>query len=71
MTTAKSRQVPALDAAKVAWERRRLAAWADYLRVTREAAAGDYHGAEDNAWEQLQRRLRRNDELRDAALATR
>jgi hypothetical protein len=49
--------------AHAAWERRRRAAWIDYLRTTREAASGHYQHVEDNAWEQLQRRLRRNDEL--------
>lgn len=66
MTTARSSQVPATDAASVAWERRRKAAWIDYLRATREADGGDYDAAESNAWELLQRRLRRNDELRDS-----
>jgi hypothetical protein len=63
MTTARSSEVPAVDAATVAWERRRRAAWIDYLRVVREAAHGTYEDAEGNAWETLQRRLRRNDEL--------
>ena len=67
MTTARSSQVPAIDAATVAWERRRRAAWIDYLRATREADRGAYDDAEGNAWELLQRRLRRNDEIRDAA----
>jgi hypothetical protein len=67
MTTARSSQVPALDATAIAWERRRRAAWIDYLRITREADRTDYEGAESNAWELLQRRLRRNDELRDAS----
>lgn len=71
MTTARSSQVQAVDAASVAWERRRKAAWIDYLRVTRDADRGDYDAAEGNAWEQLQRRLRRNDELRNEQLATR
>ena len=63
MTTARSSQVSAVDAAQAAWERRRTAAWIDYLRVVREAARGEYEDAEGNAWETLQRRLRRNDEL--------
>ena len=71
MTTARSSQVPAVDAAAVAWERRRKAAWIDYLRVVRESARGEYESAEGNAWETLQRRLRRNDELRTEQLAVR
>lgn len=67
MTTARSSQIPAIDAATVAWERRRKAAWIDYLRVVRESDRTQYEASESNAWEQLQRRLRRNDEIRDAA----
>jgi hypothetical protein len=67
MTTARSSQVPAIDAASVAWERRRRAAWIDYLRAIREADRSGYEDAEGNAWELLQRRLRRNDEIRDTA----
>jgi hypothetical protein len=67
MTTARSSQVPAVDAASVAWERRRRAAWIDYLRALREADRSEYEASESNAWELLQRRLRRNDELRAAA----
>lgn len=67
MTTARWSQIPALDANSIAWERRRRAAWIDYLRVTREADRTAYDSAESNAWELLQRRLRRNDELRNAA----
>ncbi len=69
MTTARSSQVPAIGAATVAWERRRKAAWIDYLRVIREADRSEYHSAEGNAWEILQRRLRRNDEIRDEQLS--
>ena len=71
MTTAPSSEVPARDAASVAWERRRRAAWTDYLRATREADRGAYDGVESNAWELLQRRLRRNDEIRQDALGAR
>ena len=71
MTTARSSQVPAVDATTAAWERRRRAAWIDYLRVVRGSSHGSYEDAEGNAWEQLQRRLRRNDELRDQSAATR
>lgn len=67
MTTARSSQVPARDAASVAWERRRRAAWIDYLRALRDADRHEYEAIESNAWELLQRRLRRNDEIRDAA----
>jgi hypothetical protein len=67
MTTARSSQVPAIDAASVAWERRRRAAWIDYLRAVRESDRPEYESAESNAWELLQRRLRRNDELRATA----
>lgn len=67
MTTARSSQVPARDAAELAWERRRRAAWIDYLRAVREADRSEYDAAEGNAWELLQRRLRRNDEIRSAA----
>lgn len=67
MTTARWSQVPAIDAASVAWERRRRSAWIDYLRILRDADRSEYEAAETNAWELLQRRLRRNDELRDAA----
>ena len=52
-----------MDAAEAAWERRRRAAWIDYLRATREADRSTYSHAEANAWELLQRRLRRNDEI--------
>lgn len=71
MTTARWSQVPARDAAEAAWERRRRAAWIDYLRQLREADRGEYDSIESNAWELLQRRLRRNDELRTDAGATR
>ncbi len=64
MTTARWSKVPAVDTAEAAWERRRRAAWIDYLRATREADRADYETAESNAWELLQRRLRRNDEIR-------
>jgi len=64
MTTARSRQVPAREVASIAWERRRKAAWIDYLRIVRSADRLEYVQIEQNAWEQLQRRLRRNDELR-------
>lgn len=70
MTTARSRETSARDVAEVAWDRRRRAAWIDYLRIVREAERGEYIDVEQNAWELLQRRLRRNDELRDAALST-
>lgn len=70
MTTARSSQIPARDSADAAWERRRRAAWIDYLRMTRESSRSDYSAVEANAWEQLQRRLRRNDELRDSLAAT-
>jgi hypothetical protein len=40
----------------------------DYLRVTTDAAPAEYDAVEQNAWEQLQRRLRRNDELLALAL---
>jgi len=63
MTTARSQQVPARDTASVAWERRRNAAWIDYLRIAQGAERSEYEQVEQNAWEQLQRRLRRNDEL--------
>jgi hypothetical protein len=39
----------------------------DYLRISQSAERREYDQVEQNAWEQLQRRLRRNDELRDAA----
>lgn len=68
---ARSGQVPTIDAATVAWERRRRAAWIDYLRALREADRAAYEDAEANAWELLQRRLRRNDEIRDAARTAR
>lgn len=67
MTTARSRQVPAIDPAVLAWERRRSAAWIDYLRTIREADRSEYEDSEGNAWEQLQRRLRRNDEILNAS----
>ena len=70
MTMARSSQVPAIDAASVAWERRRRAAWIDYLRTIREADRVEYEDAEGNAWELLQRRLRRNDEIRETARET-
>jgi hypothetical protein len=57
------RQAQAPDPTNAVWERRRKAAWLDYLRTTREAPRSDYEWLERNAWEQLQRRLRRNDEL--------
>lgn len=63
MTTAKSRPSSVRDVATASWERRRGAAWSDYLRTTRELERGTYEHGEQNAWEQLQRRLRRNDEL--------
>lgn len=70
MTTARSRETSARDVAEVAWDRRRRAAWLDYLRVVQEAERSEYAQAEQNAWEQLQRRLRRNDELRDSVSAS-
>ena len=45
------------------WERRRRAAWIDYLRTTRACSTDDYRTVEQQAWRQLERRLRRNDEL--------
>ena len=63
MTTARSSQISTRDTAEQAWERRRRAAWIDYLRIVQDAPAAEYEGAETNAWELLQRRLRRNDEL--------
>ena len=72
MTTARWSKVPAVDAADAAWERRRRAAWIDYLRATREADRSDYDSVEGNAWELLQRRLRRNDEIHaDSAVPAR
>lgn len=67
MTTARSSQIPARDVASVAWERRRKAAWIDYLRTIRDADRPEYEAVEANAWELLQRRLRRNDEIRSEA----
>ncbi|MCW2950516.1 MAG: hypothetical protein JWN41_1529 [Thermoleophilia bacterium] len=67
MTTAKSRPTSARDGATASWERRRLAAWSDYLRVVRELERSSYDHGEQNAWENLQRRLRRNDELLESA----
>lgn len=64
MTTARSSQIPVHDTVETAWERRRKAAWIDYLRAVRSTNRRDYYTAESNAWELLQRRLRRNDELR-------
>ena len=69
MTTARSSQTSAPDVAGAAWERRRKAAWIDYLRAVREADESAYAVRETDAWELLQRRLRRNDELRDGAIA--
>lgn len=69
MTTARSSQVPARDAVEAAWERRRRAAWIDYLRLVREADRSEYGDVEANAWELLQRRLRRNDEIREDSVA--
>jgi hypothetical protein len=63
MTTARSSQLPTREAAHSAWERRRRAAWIDYLRIVRGAEVDEYVDVEGNAWELLQRRLRRNDEL--------
>jgi hypothetical protein len=71
MTTARSSQVSARDSAQTAWERRRRAAWIDYLRAVREAGRSDYDAVENNSWELLQRRLRRNDELREQLLTAR
>jgi len=69
MTTAKSTSASVRDVATASWERRRIAAWTDYLRVARELETSAYVAGEENAWEQLQRRLRRNDELLEAAAA--
>jgi len=63
MATARSSQIPAPTAATASWERRRKAAWLDYLRIMQDADRSEYEAAEANAWELLQRRLRRNDEL--------
>lgn len=54
---------PVSSHAQAAWERRRRAAWIDYLRSTREADSASYEHSETESWERLQRRLRRNDEL--------
>lgn len=67
MSSARSRELPTRDVTNVAWERRRRAAWIDYLRVVQESDRSEYEQVEQNAWEQLQRRLNRNDELRAAA----
>ena len=69
MTTAWSRETSTRDVADVAWERRRRAAWLDYLRVVQSSERSAYAQDEQNAWEQLQRRLRRNDQLRDEVRA--
>jgi len=58
----------AATTANSAHTRRRRAAWLDYLRATGEAPETTYGTVETNAWEQLQRRLRRNDELLALAL---
>jgi hypothetical protein len=63
MTPAKSRQSSVRNVAQASWERRRGAAWSDYLRTARELERSTYDQGEQNAWEQLQRRHRRNDEL--------
>jgi hypothetical protein len=55
------------DVATASWERRRSAAWSDYLRVLRELERSAYDQGEQNAWENLRRRLRRNDELLEEA----
>ncbi len=57
------RQFAGNGPAHAAHERRRRAAWLDYLRATREVAPAEYEAVEAEAWELLQRRLRRNDEL--------
>lgn len=62
------RGAQSIAAADATWQRRRHAAWIDYLRSTREASSIDYADAEQHAWVVLQRRLRRNDELRALAL---
>ena len=63
------RQFSAPDPARAAYERRRRAAWLDYLRVTQEAPRTEYEDIEGNAWEQLQRRLARNEEIYAGARA--
>lgn len=63
MHTARSQQALAPDQATAAWERRRLAAWGAYLHSVRDAAHADYEQVEQRCWEQLRRRLQRNDEL--------
>lgn len=63
MHTARSSATSAPNAAVVIWERRRHAAWIDYLATTQDAPRTEYEHVEANAWEQLRRRLRRNDEL--------
>lgn len=62
------REMSPAVAARTAWQRRRHAAWIDYLRTTREADAGGYDSVEQHAWAVLERRLRRNDELLAIAL---
>lgn len=68
MTTTRSHESSVHDAANAAWDRRRKAAWIDYLQITQNTSRNAYEQIEQNAWQQLQRRLRRNDELRDALL---
>ncbi len=62
MTCASHHRPSAHDPALVAWERRRRAAWFDYLRTIRSTAAAQYEQVESDAWRKLERRLRRNDE---------
>lgn len=62
------RRLTGPDSPLAAFERRRKAAWLDYLRTTQVSDSAGYEQAESNAWEQLQRRLRRNDELLAASV---
>lgn len=63
MHIARTQSPSASPAALNAWQRRQRAAWLDYLRATRESDRAEYELIEQNAWEQLRRRLNRNDEL--------
>lgn len=62
MPCTQPRRTPQPDQYALAYDRRRRAAWFDYLQTTREAPRSQYHEIERAAWARLQRRLERNDQ---------
>jgi hypothetical protein len=70
MTQTTSRRDAHSEFHTAAFERRRRAAWIDYLLTTRDERGERYAEIEQAAWSRLERRLERNRQLLDEALAS-